>query len=154
MRNGLLEFGIQGPDPDTGKGTIMSNLLFYTILSALWVGLAWAPYILDRVFVRGLWGALANYDANARPQSAWAQRAMRAHRVLIESFAAFAPLAILGHLLLPDDGYLGLLAATYFWAMLAHYVIYSIGIPVLRTAAFVVAVASMLATALRLLGVI
>lgn len=132
----------------------MSDLLYYTILSALWVGLAWAPYIIDRVLVRGMMGALANFDPTARPQSAWAQRAMRAHTVLVERMAMFAPLAIIGHITMPDDGYLGMMAAVHFWAMIAHYVIYCIGIPVLRTLAFVVAVAATLAMALRLLGMI
>ena len=77
---------------------------------------------------------------------------MRAHRVLIESFAAFAPLAILAHLLRPEDAYPGILAACYFWAMIAHYVIYCIGIIGLRTLAFVVAWGSIMAMGLRLMG--
>ena len=59
----------------------MSSLEFYTALSATWIAIAWLPYILDRILVRGLMGALANYDPDATPQSDWAQRAMRAHTV-------------------------------------------------------------------------
>lgn len=130
----------------------MTNLEFYTILSALWLSIAWLPYILDRVMVRGLMGALANYDPAAKSQSAWAQRAQRAHTVALETFAAFAPLAVLASIRLPEDGYPGVLAMTFFFALIAHYVIYCLGIVVLRTLAFVLAAASTIALALRLLG--
>ena len=130
----------------------MSALLTYTILTALWTAIAWLPYILDRILVRGLMGAMANYDPAARPQSAWAQRAQRAHNVLIQAFAAFAPLAIMAHLLIPEDPLPGTLAALFFWGILAHYVIYCAGIPVARTLAFAVAALSSAVLALRLLG--
>lgn len=132
----------------------MTQLETYLILAALWLALAWLPYIFDRILVRGLIGALANYDPDAKPQSPWAQRAMRAHRVLVEAFAGFAPLAVLAAVMAPDDTYPGTLAMTWFWAMIAHYLIYCLGIPVARTLAFAVAVTATVALGLRLLGVI
>lgn len=132
----------------------MTDLEFYATLSALWLALASVPYVLDRVMVRGLMGAMANYDPNAKPQSGWAQRAQRAHRVAVETFVAFGPLAVLASIRLPEDSYPGVLAMTYFYATLAHYVIYCLGIIVLRTAAFLVAMLAIAALALRLLGVI
>lgn len=132
----------------------MNSLEQYTALSAVWIGLAWVPYIIDRAMVRGLMGALANYDPAARPQSPWAQRAMRAHRVAVEAFVAFAPLAVLAMIRIPDDPYPGLLAMGFFFGILAHYVIYVFGIPVLRTLAFTLSALSTLALGLRLLDVI
>lgn len=132
----------------------MTTLEVYTTLSALWIALCWAPYILDRVAVRGLMGAMANYDPGATPQSAWAQRAMRAHKVAVETFVAFAPLAVMAMIRLPEDSYPGTLAMVYFYAIVAHFIIYILGITVLRTLAFVVAALSTAALALRLLGVI
>ena len=132
----------------------MTNLEFYTTLTGLWIAIAWLPYILDRIAVRGLMGALANYDPNAVPQSAWAQRAMRAHDVAVQAFVVFAPLAVLASIRLPEDGYPGVLAQTFFAGIVAHYVIYCIGIPVLRTLAFALASLSTVGLALRLLGVI
>jgi uncharacterized MAPEG superfamily protein len=99
-------------------------------------------------------GALANYDPNARPQSAWAQRAMRAHRVNVEAFVAFGPLAVMAMILIPDDPYPGLLASTFFVGIVAHYIIYCAGIVVLRTLAFAVAALSTAGLALRVLGAI
>ncbi len=132
----------------------MSNLEFYTALSATWIGICCLPYILDRVLVRGLFGALANYSQDAKPQSEWAQRACRAHTVAVETFVAFAPLAIIAMIKLPEDNYPGILAMTYFIGIFAHYWIYLIGIPMLRTLAFVLAMLSTLGLGLRVLGVI
>ncbi|MDQ2090649.1 MAPEG family protein [Marimonas arenosa] len=132
----------------------MTQLETYTALAALWLAISWLPYILDRIMVRGLIGATANYDPNATPQTAWAQRAMRAHRVGVEAFVAFGPLAVMAMLMAPDDTYPGILAMTWFYAMLAHYIIYCLGIPVIRTLAFTVAAASTVALGLRLLGMI
>jgi hypothetical protein len=38
----------------------MSSLEFYTSLSAIWIAIAWFPYILDRIMVHGLTGTMAN----------------------------------------------------------------------------------------------
>lgn len=132
----------------------MSNLEFYTALSALWIGLCFFPYILDRIIVRGLFGAMASYSPDAKPQTTWAQRAARAHTVAVESFVAFAPLAIIAMIKMPEDSYPGILAMTYFIGIFAHYWIYLFGIPVLRTLTFVLAVLSTLGLGLRVLGVI
>lgn len=130
----------------------MTTLEFYTALSGLWLALAWFPYILDRIIVRGLIGALAPYDKDALPQSGWAQRAMRAHQVLLEAFAAFAPLAIMAMIRIPEDALAGTLAMTFFVGIFAHYVIYCVGVPVLRTLAFAVAALSTVALGLRVVG--
>ncbi len=132
----------------------MTTLEFYTALAATWIAMAWLPYILDRIMVRGLMGALAYYDPLAVEQSAWAQRAMRAHTVAVESFVAFGPLAVLAMIRQPEDTYPGILAMTYVFGIVAHYIIYCLGIPVLRTLAFAVAALSTLARGLRVLGVI
>lgn len=132
----------------------MTTLEFFTALTATWIAIAWMPYILDRIMVRGFMGALANYDAAALPQSPWAQRAMRAHTVAVEAFVAFAPLAVLAMIRMPDDGLPGIFAMTFFIGIFAHYIIYCLGIPVLRTLSFALAALSTLGLGLRVLGVI
>ena len=130
----------------------MSQLEFYTGLSALWIALAWLPYILDRIMVRGLLGAMANPSPDLLAQSAWAVRAMAAHKVAVEAFVAFGPLAVLAMIRLPDDGYPGILAMTFFIGIFAHYWIYVAGITVLRTLSFALAALSTAALGLRVLG--
>ncbi len=130
----------------------MTTLEFFLALSAVWLCISWLPYILDRILVRGLFPAMANYSAEAKPQSAWAQRAARAHTVGVESFVCFAPLAVMAMIRLPEDSYPGVLATTYFFGIFAHYWIYTFGIPVLRTLAFALAALSTLGLGLRVLG--
>ena len=132
----------------------MSELEFYTGLSAVWIAIAWVPYLLDRIMVRGLVGAMANPSPNLTPQSDWAVRAKAAHVVAIQAFSAFAPLAILAMIRIPEDGYPNILAMTFFIGIFAHYVIYAIGITVLRTLSFSLAALSTLALGLRVLGFI
>lgn len=132
----------------------MTQLETYTALSALWLAIASMPYILDRIIVRGIPGALQNYSPDAVPQSPWAQRAKRAHTVGVEAFVAFAPLAIIAMLRIPEDPLPGTLAMVFFFAILAHYVIYCMGIVLLRTLAFVCAFGASVLMGLRVLGVI
>ena len=132
----------------------MSQLEFYTGLSAVWIAIAWVPYLLDRIMVRGLVGAMANPSPDLAPQSDWAVRAKAAHVVAIQAFSAFAPLAILAMIRIPQDGYPNILAMTFFIGIFAHYVIYAIGITVLRTLSFSLAALSTLALGLRVLGFI
>ena len=130
----------------------MSQLEFFTGLSALWIAIAWLPYILDRILVRGFGRALGNPSPDDIPQSGWAQRAMAAHRVAIEAFVPFAALAGLAMLRIPDDGYPGVLAMSFFIGIFGHYWVYVLGIPVLRTLIFAVAVLSTVAMGLRVMG--
>ena len=132
----------------------MSQLEFYTCLSGVWIAIAWVPYLLDRIMVRGLVGAMANPSSDLAPQSDWAVRAKAAHVVAIQAFSAFAPLAILAMIRIPEDGYPNILAMTFFIGIFAHYVIYAIGITVLRTLSFSLAALSTLALGLRVLGFI
>ena len=132
----------------------MSQLEFYTGLSAVWIAIAWVPYLLDRIMVRGLVGAMANPSPDLAPQSDWAVRAKAAHVVAIQAFSAFAPLAILAMIRIPEDGYPNTLAMTFFISIFAHYVIYAIGFTVLRTLSFSLAALSTLALGLRVLGFI
>ena len=132
----------------------MSQLEFYTGLSAIWIAIAWVPYLLDRIMVRGLVGAMANPSPDLAPQSDWAVRAKAAHVVAIQAFSAFAPLAILAMIRIPEDGYPNILAMTFFIGIFAHYIIYAIGITVLRTLSFSLAALSTLALGLRVLGFI
>ena len=63
-----------------------TELMYLTYVAAL-TGLLWVLYILDRVAVRGLLEAVG-YPENPKPQSAWAQRLMKAHANAVVSGAA------------------------------------------------------------------
>lgn len=114
----------------------MSRELMWLTLTVILTGVMWFPYVLDRVMVRGLVGAMANPSRHDKPQSAWAQRLYFAHTNAVENLVIFAPLV----LILDAQGHstesTAIACAVYFWARLAHAIIYALGIPVLRTLAF------------------
>ena len=130
----------------------MSQLELYFGLSALWLALAWMPYILDRIMVRGLIGAMDNPSPDLAPQSAWAQRAKAAHAVGVESFVVFGPVAVFTMMKLPDSALAGTLAMLYFFGLVGHYIVYALGIIVIRTLVFAVATLSSALMILHVMG--
>jgi uncharacterized MAPEG superfamily protein len=112
----------------------------------------WVPYILDRIMVRGLAGAMANPSRNDKPQSGWAQRLYFAHTNAVENLMIFAPLVLVLDALGHSTTSTVLACAVYFWARLAHVIVYTLGIPVLRTLAFAVGFVCQVTLALAVFG--
>src|SRR3954471_14937273 len=98
--------------------------------------LFWVPYVLNRMVVRGVAGTLANPTPADAPLAAWAQRAKAAHANAIENLAVFAPALLAVHMLDLGNATTAFAGALYFYSRLAHFVVYTAGIPVLRTLAF------------------
>jgi len=116
----------------------MSHELFWLVMTTAMTGLMWLPYILDRMMVRGMMGAMANPSPTDQPQSPWAQRLMAAHVNAVENLVIFAPLVLAAqdlnvNLATPMTTFA---CQLYFWSRLVHAVVYTLGIPVLRTLAF------------------
>jgi uncharacterized MAPEG superfamily protein len=130
----------------------MSRELMWLTLTVILTGLMWVPYILDRIMVRGMMGAMANPSRNDKPQSPWAQRLYFAHSNAVENLVIFAVLV----LILDDIGHstesTAIACAVYFWARLAHVIVYWLGIPVLRTLAFSVGFLAQAALVLAIFG--
>jgi uncharacterized MAPEG superfamily protein len=114
----------------------MSNELFWLVLTVAMTGLFWLPYILDRIAVRGLMATMANPSPGDAPQSPWAQRLMAAHTNAVENLVIFAPLVLTAQALSITTPTTAFACALYFWSRLAHVIVYTVGIPVLRTLAF------------------
>jgi uncharacterized MAPEG superfamily protein len=131
----------------------MSRELLWLTLTTLMTALFWVPYILDRISVRGLAGAMANPSPQDKPQSAWAERALKAHRNAVENLVVFAALVLTAHLLGVSTGLTAFAATLYFWARLAHFLVYTAGIPMARTLAFAVGWLCQMAIALSILGI-
>ena len=110
------------------------NWLAATILLTL---LAAFPYVLQRIVSIGPLRTLGNpgaEDAAALPL--WAQRAKSAHANAVENLVLFAPALLAAHFCNPEASALEPAAQAYFYARLAHYIVYMVGIPVLRTLAY------------------
>ncbi len=110
--------------------------IFWLTWTAIMTGLLFLPYVLNRIGIRGLFGTMANPRADDLPESAWAQRAQRAHANAVENLPVFVALVAAAHFADASNAMTALGAAIYFWARLAHYVIYTAGIPIARTLAF------------------
>ena len=138
----------------------MSQALFWLTMTAFMTALFWLPYSLNRIMRRGLVAAMANPKVNDENPyinglASWAQRAYFAHVNATENLAIFASLAIVAHLAGAGDvGTIVLACQVYFFARLAHYIIYAAGIPVARTLLFAVSWLATVVMALALLGVI
>jgi uncharacterized MAPEG superfamily protein len=115
---------------------LMSNELFWLVLTVAMTGLIWLPYILDRIMVRGLMGAMANPSPSDKAQSPWARRMMAAHTNAVENLIVFAPLVLTARALGIATAVTAFACALYFWSRLAHVVVFTLGIPVLRTLSF------------------
>ena len=117
----------------------MTREIFWLTLSVVLTGLLWLPYIVDRIMVRGLMGALDNPKPKAKPQSDWAQRLYFAHTNAVDNLVLFAPLVLILDSRNISTTTTAIACAVYFWARLVHAVVYAAGITVLRTLAFAVA---------------
>jgi uncharacterized MAPEG superfamily protein len=116
----------------------MSRELFWLTLTVALTGLVWIPYILDRCKVRGLKATMDNPKPNDTPQSPWAMRLYFAHTNAVENLVIFAPLVLILDSLNISTAVTVLACAIFFWARLAHAILYALGVPVLRTLAFTV----------------
>ena len=130
----------------------MSQELMWLTLTVILTGVMWIPYILDRIMVRGLMGAMGNPSPDDAPQSPWAQRLQRAHVNATENLVIFATLVLTLQVMQHSTASTVIACAVYFWARLAHTIIYWVGIPVLRTLAFAVGFLAQLALVLAVFG--
>jgi uncharacterized MAPEG superfamily protein len=114
----------------------MSKELFWLSLTLAATALFAFPYVLNRIFVRGLWGTMSNPAVSDPPQSAWAERARCAHANATENLVLFAPAVIVVSMLNLGNASTVFACELYFFSRVIYYVVYTTGIPVLRTLAF------------------
>ncbi len=99
--------------------------------------LFWIPYILARITKYGVIPTLT-YKVDNEPVPAWAERAKKAHYNAVENLVLFAALVLVAHLTNATNDATAAAAITYFWARLAHYILYTAGIPFTRTLTFTI----------------
>lgn len=114
----------------------MSQPLFWLTLTVLATALMWMPYILNAMYVRGVITTLGNPQPDAKPLSPWADRAKKAHANAVENLAIFVALIVAAHLAKTPEPVIVGAAMVYFFARLAHFAVYTLGIPFVRTLTF------------------
>ena len=115
----------------------MTTDLTMLTLSALLTALLAFPGTVGLIIEKGLAFAAGNRDETAQ-LSAWAERAQRAHRNMLENLPVFAALVLVAHVAGLANETTALGATIFFWARVAHAVVYIAGIAWVRTGAFVV----------------
>jgi uncharacterized MAPEG superfamily protein len=129
----------------------MTRELFWLTLTVIFTGLLWLPYVLNRILVRGVSGAMANPSRTDKPQAEWANRLMFAHDNAVENLIVFAPLVLILNAADVSTPTTVLACAVYFWSRIVHLIVYTAGLPVLRTLAFLVGFAAQAVLAVAIL---
>jgi uncharacterized MAPEG superfamily protein len=124
------------------------------LMSLAWVAalhlVMWVPYILNAIAVRGLVEAVG-YPESPAPLAAWADRMRSAHYNAVENLVVFAALVLIANAAGITNETTVLACKIYFWARLVHLVVYTAGVPWLRTLSFAVAWISMVLLLLQVL---
>ena len=124
----------------------METAYHYLALSGLLTVLLWTPYIVARLFVWGPLTFINNYPegfpAKQPEPPLWAQRSQRAHLNMVETMPAFIAVVLAAGLLKGGDASVaatvGQWAMIFFFARLVHAVVYTLGVPFLRTPVYLV----------------
>src|SRR5215471_14947391 len=106
-------------------------LVWVTVLTAL----LWVPYILDRMATWGL-ADTVGYPQSPKPQSPWATRLKAAHANAVENLVVFAALVLIANALSISNPVTQAAAVLYFWSRIVHAAAYTVGVPWVRTLAF------------------
>ena len=130
----------------------MTSELYWLTLTLMFTAVMWVPYILNRIAVRGLMDAMGYERADSKPHSEWAQRAMSAHRNAIENIGIFAGLVLVAHAAGATGGATATAATVFFLARVVHWVVFVLGIPVVRTLAFAVSWVCLMVIGFAILG--
>ncbi len=114
----------------------MTTELYWLILSILLTAVLWMPYIINRLLEHGIFNGAWDPDGKTATKVAWAQRLMDAHVNAVENLVIFAPLVIITHILEMNTDLTATAVLLYFFSRLAHAILFTFRVPVLRVVAF------------------
>lgn len=134
----------------------LTNELFWLALTVFMTGLFWVPYILNWIIEKGVVDAVWNpteFD-HSSPKAQWALRMLKAHENAVENLVIFTPLIFLLHITEISTAATVSASMVYFFARLLHFVAFTLAIPLLRVATFLVGFGSQSVLAVALLKAI
>ncbi len=116
----------------------MTTDLTYLAYTSLLLAVLWIPFFAGLVSEHGMLKP-ANYRDPTWPHlPLWVHRANRAHINLVQAFAPFAALVLIAHVSGQANATTAMWAAVFFWSRVAHAIVHILGIPYIRTVAFLV----------------
>jgi len=113
----------------------MTPDLTYLAWSAILCLFLWWPHVNARALIVGPKSALG-YPDSVPELPKWIGRGARAHANMIENLPAFAALVLVAHVGGVANEMTALGAAIFFWGKLVHVIVFMLGLPYIRTAAF------------------
>lgn len=131
----------------------LSTELYWLTLTVLMTGLMWIPYIINRLLEQGIFPALWDPQGETATRVAWAERMSRAHSNAVENLIIFAPLVLTVQFTQMNNELTALACMLYFYARLAHYIVFTLSVPVMRIVTFAGGVCAQLILAFTLLGI-
>ncbi len=131
----------------------MTTELTYLLLTALLTGVLWIPAVIGQVKSRGVLTPDNYVTLPDSPLLDWAKRADRAHQNALENFGIFAAVVLVAHVTDANTALTATCAAIYFFARVAHAIVFITGFKhfMARTFIFTIAWAAWLVMALSLL---
>ena len=115
---------------------MMSIELYWLTLSILLTAVLWLPYILNRLLEQGVFTGLWDPEGETQTEVGWSRRLMAAHVNAVENLVIFAPLVLILHALEMSSALTETASMLYFFSRLAHAILFTLGVPVLRIIAF------------------
>jgi len=132
----------------------MTTELYWLTLTVLMTALMWLPYIINRMLEQGIGFAMWDPQGETKTDVIWAERMTRAHKNAVENLIIFAPLVLTLQLTDLSNELTAPACIMYFFSRLTHYIVFSLGIPLLRIFAFMTSVVAQFILAFTLLGII
>jgi len=129
----------------------LSTEIYWLIVTTVFTSLLWMPHIMERMLVMKPYAALRDPRHDDVPQAPWAHRAVRAHANAFDNLIVFAALVLSLEITGGNTATTALVAKTYFVARAAHFVVYTLAVPWLRTPMFLVGLGCQLVIAATLL---
>ena len=117
------------------KEIMMSTDLTMLVATATLALFSFMPYFMAYIQRWGISGIVGNRE-NLPELPAWADRALAAHGNLTENLVHFAALVLVAHVVGAANDITAMGATIFFWARVAYLVVYTAGIPWVRTIAF------------------
>jgi uncharacterized MAPEG superfamily protein len=120
---------------------MMTTELWYLFWTSVLLTVLWIPYIVGSVMTAGLLTPEEYRVGRNVEFPHWVRRADRAHVNLVEQFGPFAALVVIAHLVDVHNAVTVWCVIVFFWARIAHAIIYIAGFPRLmaRTVVFTIA---------------
>ncbi len=130
----------------------LSAEAFWLTATVAMTSVFWVPYIANRLLEHGVFRALWDHHGDTSTRRSWADRMMRSDRVVVENRCVFAPLVLL--VLATDARSPATATATmvYFYARLAHFIVFTAGLPIVRVLLFLVGFACQASLGITLLA--